>query len=259
MKSMKDNPKAEYLELSINNKILLNDSYYLLETEKTDVIPLPGQFYLLKPVEGFPSLLHIPVSIYDIDGSKLRFMIKIVGKGTESLSRLKVKERIKALGPLGKGFTFPVNTNTLLISGGIGYAPLYLLKKQLLLNSSRVNWLHGGRSSEDVFPADVIYTEDGSRGERGLVTKDLKKLLADSDSLYDSIYCCGPKRMMKEVYNIAHSKKIPLQVSLEEYMACGMGICLGCAVKVTNNGEEEYQTVCHDGPVFAGEKVVWDE
>ncbi|MBW6516461.1 MAG: dihydroorotate dehydrogenase electron transfer subunit [Candidatus Cloacimonetes bacterium] len=263
----------EYREVSIKKKEFLNDCYFILETEAVDIFPQPGQFYLLKPKKNFASILHIPVSIYDIVDSKLQFLIKVVGEGTKSLSALTEGDKLNILGPLGNGFSLVDNKKVLLISGGIGYAPLYLLKQQLSSLNNEIVWLHGGKSASDILPADLICTEDGKAGTQGLVTDELIKLLTKSESddvlistidkantFFDMIYCCGPEAMMREVTRILLPYNISLEVSLEEYMACGLGACLGCVVKTrSQNNQEEYLTVCKDGPIFQGNEVIWNE
>jgi len=256
--------KKEYLRVKIKQKISLNSCYFLLETDNLHTPPFPGQFYLLKPEREQSKILHIPISIFDLTANSLRFLIKIVGPGTKALGELNSGDMLKILGPLGNIFQIAENKKVLLVSGGIGYAPLYLLKKELLAAGNQLVCLHGGKTSEDTFEADLTCTEDGSVGVKGLVTAELLRLLEENtgsiEKKFDMIYCCGPVRMMKAVHQLASRFSIPVQVSLEEYMACGMGVCLGCAVKVrTEIGLEEYKTVCKDGPVFQADKVVWDE
>ena len=272
---MKGIKSKDYSEISITGLEFLNECYFILQTEPVSILPLPGQFYLLKPLKNFPSLLHIPVSIYNIEDNKLQFLIKKIGSGTESLAALSPGQKIRLLGPLGNQFQLVENKKVLLVSGGIGYAPLYLLKQHLLLHNNTVTWLHGGKSAQDILPTHLICTEDGSLGDKGLVTEKLIKILAQQGTLinensdyplqkglnsYDLIYCCGPKAMMIEIWKITSPLNIALQVSLEEYMACGLGSCYGCAVKIRNEqGIEEYKRVCYDGPVFNANEVIWDE
>jgi|SRR5690554_4487106 dihydroorotate dehydrogenase electron transfer subunit len=256
--------KKEYSNVQVKQKIRLNKCYFLLETENHQTSPSAGQFYLLRPEREQNSILHIPVSIFDRTENELRFLIKIVGVGTEALGELITGDRLKILGPLGNGFKITEGKKTLLVSGGIGYAPLYLLKKELMYAGNQVVCLHGGRTTEDTFEADLTCTEDGSSGLKGMVTEYLLKFLEENaksrEQQFDMIYCCGPEKMMQAVYLLASRFDIPVQVSLEEYMACGMGVCLGCAVKVrTDEEKKEYKTVCNDGPVFPANKVVWDE
>jgi dihydroorotate dehydrogenase electron transfer subunit len=257
---MKNNARKEYRKTAVKQVTHLNPSYFVLETETVEIIPAAGQFYLIKPVTGFSSLLHIPLSIYDVVEFRLRFFCKTIGKGTQELAALRSGDEIFLLGPLGTGFTLPENCKTLLVSGGIGYAPLFMLKKQLIARNNQVLWLHGGQSTQDIFPADIIYTDDGSSGEKGFVTEGMRRILNNPACPdFTEIYSCGPKKMMKTVSSFADEKRIPLQVSLEEYMACGLGTCLGCVVKMRNNEEEFYGRVCKDGPVFQAKEVIWNE
>lgn len=270
---MNERVLKEYREILINTKIVLNDCYFILETAETYILPQPGQFYLLKPLEESSFILHIPVSIYNLNNSQLQFMIKIIGPGTKRLSEMSKGDRIKLLGPLGNGFPLVEDKKVLLISGGIGYAPLFLLKEELIKQNNLVTWLHGGKAASDILPADLTCTESGEIGEKGLVTDLLAKLLETgkysednsdapevSQKPFDLIYCCGPQGMMREVSRIVSGYDIPLYVSLEEYMACGMGVCLGCVVKVKDNSDNgKYKTACQDGPVFSAAEVLWDE
>ena len=270
---MNETKLKEYREVRISSNIVLNDCYFILEIAETTLLPQPGQFYLLKPIGESSSILHIPVSIYNVKDSRLQFMVKIIGPGTRRLSELVKGDRLKLLGPLGNGFPLVEKQKILLISGGIGYAPLYLLKEELLRKENLVTWLHGGKIGSDIFPADLACTESGEIGLKGLVTDLLYKALETGHSSedtadyldgkrqsFDHIYCCGPKGMMREVSRIVSRYEIPLSVSLEEYMACGMGVCLGCVVKIQGKSADiEYKTVCKDGPVFSAAEVLWDE
>ena len=253
---MKELHNTEYTRTKVRRVISLNKQYFILETEVTNIVPKPGQFYLLKS-DDCERGLHIPVSIYDSTPDYLQFMVKVVGKGTEALSDLKVNEKIKILGPLGTAFPLQENKKVVLISGGIGYAPLYYLKKKLISCGNKVTWLHGGKSKDDVFAADYVYTEDGSVGTKGLVTSELLDFV--NREAIEVAYCCGPKAMMKSVAKLLGAHQLELYVSLEEYMACGLGACMGCAVSIKTGSGVEYKTVCNDGAVFDAKEVIWDE
>lgn len=219
---------------------------------------MPGQFFELKNPAFTHPMLRKPISVYDVDGESVSFMIKKLGKGTEQLALLKSGGTIDLLGPLGNSFLIDDSKNVLLISGGIGYPPLYYLKKNLLRARKQVWWIHGGRSKEDIFPADEIWTDDGSAGNKGFVTDGMPDYLNKHQP--EVIYACGPKPMLKTSAAIALKHGIPLYVSLEEYMACGIGVCHGCAVKVKADNAigVDYKTVCKDGPVFDANEIIWD-
>lgn len=240
------------------NKIL-NQSYFILEVDAPQIakIAVPGQFCQLLPRDTTTPMLRIPVSIYEVEGKLVRFMIKIIGMGTTQLSKMSKGEMLDIIGPLGNGFHYENVNSAILISGGVGYPPLAFLKTKL--NPDTSYWLHGGKCWEDTFPCDKIYTEDGSVGIPGLVTTGLKRYLAHHTA--EQIYACGPKAMLAACVKIAKTLKIPIQVSMEEYMGCGIGVCYGCVVRVLQKHSDDpfYKRVCVDGPIFNGYEVKWDE
>jgi dihydroorotate dehydrogenase electron transfer subunit len=238
----------------------LNDSYFVigihLDSDAQDI--LPGQFFELKNPAFSHPMLRKPISVYDVQGNTVFFMVKKLGKGTEQLSLLKAGDNLDLLGPLGNGFPLTEGSKALLVSGGIGYPPMLYLKKQLEAAGKSVYWIHGGRCEEDVFPADETWTDDGSCGKRGFVSEGLTAYLEQERP--DSIYACGPQLMLKACHQITAKHNITLYVSLEEYMACGIGVCHGCAVKVKADSDigVTYKTVCKDGPVFDSREIVWE-
>jgi dihydroorotate dehydrogenase electron transfer subunit len=238
----------------------LNSAYFIIRLDigEAAIEVKPGHFFELKNPKFRHPLLRKPISVYDEQDETLSFMIKRLGKGTEQLSQLQKGDEIDLLGPLGNSFPAIDGINAVLVSGGIGYPPLFFLKKQLLQAGKQVWWLHGGRGKEDVFPADEIWTDAGSIGHAGFVTKGLAEYLKQAKP--DVIYACGPKPMLKTCAEIASKHAIPLYVSLEEYMACGIGVCHGCAVKVKADNAigVDYKTVCKDGPVFNAKEIVWE-
>ncbi len=242
---------------TVNNIQFLTESYFLLKLQinyEANSLGEPGQFYELKVPDTVK--LRIPISIYDADNESVTFMIKIIGEGTLALSKLKIGDKLNALGPLGNTFTKPEKEKThLLISGGVGYAPLFFLKKNNPACS--FTWFHGGRDKNEVFQADKIYTNDGSLGVKGFVTAELDTYLQNNKT--DIIYTCGPKIMMKNIVAIADKYNVHVDASLEEYMACGMGVCYGCVTKIKHEDGFVYKTVCKDGPIFKGSEVIWDE
>ena len=238
----------------------LNQLYFTLSVDigeaATDI--KPGQFFELKrPYYSHP-MLRKPISVYDVQDNTVFFMVKQLGKATEQFSQMQPGDKLDLLGPLGNTFPLVKGEKAVLVSGGIGYPPLFFLKKQLAAAGKHVYWLQGGRTKDDIFPADEIWTDDGSAGKAGYVTDGLLDYLKGNKP--DVIYACGPKPMLKACADIAAKHNIPLYVSLEEYMACGIGVCHGCAVKVKADNAigVDYKTVCKDGPVFAAREVVWE-
>jgi len=231
----------------------------------------PGQFASIL-IDGI--FLRRPFSIHDVDLSHnfIKFFIQKVGKGTEQLSKLTHHDSVDVMFPLGNGFSMDngqltidnyaapnisdkssiVNrkSSILLVGGGCGAAPLLYLAKILNQNGIRPTILIGGRSKKNILRIEdyvkygnvLITTENGSLGEKGLVTEHP----IFHKEKFDQIYCCGPEPMMKAVGKLAIDKNIPCQVSLENMMACGVGACLCCVTKTT----EGHQCVCTEGPVF---------
>ncbi|QGT99666.1 Dihydroorotate dehydrogenase (NAD(+)), electron transfer subunit [Candidatus Syntrophocurvum alkaliphilum] len=219
----------------------------------------PGQYINLKVGNELDPLLRRPLSLYDVDKrlGSITLLYKVVGKGTQILTRTKVKEYVDVMGPLGRGFKIlEEKSNALLIGGGVGIAPLVYLARVLKDNNCNVQVLHGTDTKnnlvdfnklEEIGVEYILATDDGSFGFKGFVTDFLKEKINPKE--IDYIYCCGPEPMMAEVAKYALVNNIDGEVSLEEHMACGVGACLGCARKLKSK-DELYVKVCKDGPVF---------
>lgn len=220
----------------------------------------PGQFVHIRPGFSSDPLLRRPLSLYDVDQGlgSITLLYKVVGRGTDLLSRVKSREYVDLMGPLGRGFTIPrPGRKTLLVGGGVGIAPLIYLARVLKQQGNSVRAAFGAASGQDAAVYRRKYEElgveawpatiDGTLGHQGTVL-DLLKSRADPAQI-DMIYTCGPEGMMEAVTDYARSHGIPGEVSLEEVMACGVGACLGCARKLKPQ-DEEYVKVCKDGPVF---------
>lgn len=244
----------DHIGIVVNNK-KINELYNVISVQIENAnLGTPGQFYELKV--KYSQRMRIPISIYNITDNVVEFMVKIVGDGTKELTQLKEKDTIMALGPLGNPFTPPqADQNCLILSGGVGYAPFYYFKKHY--PKANITWFHGGANRNEVFEADRIFTNDGSIGIKGFVTADLHEYLQSNK--VDRILTCGPRIMMKNIANIALPFVKDIECSLEEYMACGIGVCYGCAVKVKTAKGLVYKTVCKDGAIFQGSEVIWDE
>lgn len=238
----------------------------------------PGQFVMVRVNSAIDPLLRRPFGIFDVgtyvpahSGAQpqpyLEMLYRVVGKGTAMLSELHETDLLDILGPLGKGFDLgPLEEEKLIVGGGVGLAPLYLLAKELV-RQSRVRLFAGGRTRDDILCITeferlgvecYVATEDGSLGERGLVTEALEKRL-DLDAGNASIFACGPHGMLNAVAAIAARRALFCQVSLEGYMACGMGACLGCVTPGHHHSPEtpDYRCVCTDGPVFDSVDLKW--
>ncbi len=229
----------------------------------------PGQFVMLRVRSGDDPLLRRPFSVAGLRaGGGLLLLYRVVGRGTRILSGLRPDERVRVLGPVGRGFSLPAEGSTpLLVAGGIGLAPLLFLSSAL--DSAAWRLLCGFRSGSEVIPPEplgldpgrlLITTEDGSRGRRGLVTDLLEeRLSAEPDAARCTIFACGPPAMLRRVASLAAERGVPCQVSLEARMACALGACQGCAVKAARSSGRTFHLVCQDGPVFDAADLDWGE
>ena len=219
----------------------------------------PGQFIHVKCGDNSRPLLRRPFSVHCYSGDAVEILYKLKGEGTKILAQKKPNEAIDIMGPLGNGFEIKPS-GAILVAGGIGVAPLVALIDEMN-KKSKTTVLIGAKNSEEILCSEhfknkgaevIIATEDGSLGKKGLITASLENL-AKQLTQETEIYACGPNAMLKEVSNIAAKNNLNAQVSLEEHMACGIGVCLGCAVK-TKSG---YKMVCKDGPVFNSHELDW--
>ncbi len=226
-----------------------------------------GQFFMLKISDGLDPLLRRPLSAHEIDTDgpvpHLRFLYQVVGRGTTILSNLTPGDEVDLLGPLGRGFHIvPGTEEVVLVAGGIGVAPFKELVGMIgreYPDCSVVAFI-GGKSTGDIFDdlsrlgVEVkAVTEDGSQGEQGLVTDVLEQYLQEPSGKKRLILACGPWGMMRRMAQLACLYDIPSQLSLDKVMACGVGACRGCVVKVKDSDAPDgfsYKTVCKDGPVF---------
>ncbi|HDK7139943.1 TPA: dihydroorotate dehydrogenase electron transfer subunit [Clostridium botulinum] len=210
-----------------------------------------GQFYMIRAWQDEP-ILWRPISIHDINDNSIEFLYKLEGRGTKILSKIKSEEEVEIMGPLGNGFDLEnIKGKIAIVTGGIGIAPMnYLIKSMKNINMD----IYAGFRDEvycienfnNLVDKVVVVTEDGSSGEKGYVTD----YFHPED--YDLVLCCGPEIMMNKVILMCREKKIPLYVSMEKRMACGIGACLVCTCK-TKFGNKR---TCKDGPVFKGEDIL---
>lgn len=248
---------------------------------------LPGQFIMMRKQGVKDPLLSRPLSIYGFyqteAGCVFDFLYRVVGKGTRALSRLNCGDTVDILGPLGRPFVLaPEKKHILLVAGGIGVAPLsyfaeYLTKEFGQIESSampteyrEITFYLGATTSSSLVGLPKIErfchhiklaTDDGSIGFHGTVTELLRCDLDKYDPGEFIIFSCGPKPMIKSLAKIMNPIPVPCQVSVEERMACGIGACLGCSVKVRTPDSDRwtYSQVCTDGPVFDIRDIMWDD
>lgn len=254
----------EKVEL-IEKEQLKPDIYkFSVKSEKMAKLSKPGQFLEIRVTDTIEPFLRRPISIYNVkDEEVLEFIFQVKGKGTEILATREIGEKIDIIGPLGEGvFQIEDFKNISIIGGGIGIFPLYELAKTAKANNKNTNMYLGFRSKDFVVLEDeykkvsdkfTLTTDDGSYGESGYAIDFLKKDIESSKT--DCIFACGPLPMLKAVQSFAKENNIPCQISLEEKMGCGIGACLGCAVKYTVGEESTFKRVCKEGPVFDSSKV----
>lgn len=229
-----------------NRKII--DDVFLIKLK--GLTGASGQFYMLKPNPGSNDpLLGRPISIFDADDLGLSFLYKAVGRGTRMLSQKRPDDQVEATGPLGSGFTH-FDEDAVLIGGGMGIAPLFLLaRERRLMFPSRSTKIYLGFSGDPFLGrefgaiADSVLVNMG-----GYITDDVS---FEPNALY---YACGPEPMLKAAAVMARTADSRLYISLESRMACGAGACLGCSIK-TRIGNKR---VCKDGPVFDAREVYYE-
>ncbi len=233
----------------------------------------PGQFIHVRISEGHSPLLRRPFSVHRVQGQNIELLYRVVGKGTEILSKKKRGEYLDILGPLGKGYRLPSATSKvsgiILVAGGTGVASLMFLAEWISVTNPELSILVviGAKSSEELLcEGDFrrlgcrveVATEDGTRGYEGLASDILQKLLPLSgDSTKPLVFACGPSEMLKRIGKISRKHRFPCQVSLEEHLACGVGACLGCVVRAKSS-PYTYKRVCKDGPVFDAGELIWE-
>lgn len=244
---------------------------------------LPGQFLMVR-LHGFDDpLIGRPFALYDvIDDSSgtpdaVDFVYLVEGKLTNQLSRISAGQQVDVWGPLGNGFVPQACRHLVMVAGGIGQTPFLSVAKERLgkrdfgrpaLPVEKLTFIYGARSTSrlaglEEFSATgldlQVATDDGSRGHHGLVTDLLPAELA-KDPEGTHVVCCGPHPMMAAVARVAAEHNVTCEVSLEEPMACGIGICFTCVAMIHDeDGACDYRRTCVEGPVFPAEKVAWSE
>lgn len=259
----------EFIKVKVKSIEKIKPDIFLLAFDSTYLAKhaLPGQFLHLKIKSA---ILRRPLSIHNIKGKTIYILFRVRGKGTDILSRYKVNDSLDILGPLGKGFDVRCQKTegrqqNILIAGGIGVAPLIFLAKRISEQNPKGNKLIllGAKTKKDILCEKelkkigfkiAIATDNGSRGFKGTVVGLLKnELLTIDHKVLINIYSCGPEVMLKAIYDLVKVKdNISLQVSFEQFMGCGVGICCGCSIEA----KDGYKKVCKDGPVFPA-KGIW--
>ena len=237
----------------LSNTPLTDCVYKMVLSGDTSAITALGQFVNIQITGKF---LRRPISVCDYDGDTLPIVYKVVGKGTEILSRMVAGEKLDILTGLGNGYDLaPAGNSPVLLGGGVGVPPLYNLAKRLLADGREVAVVLGFNTAAEVFYRDefaqlgcrvVVATADGTEGVRGFVTDAIR----ESGLAYDYFYACGPLPMLRALSDVT---KCSGQLSFEERMGCGFGACMGCSCK-TKYGNKR---ICKEGPVLTKEEVIW--
>ena len=235
------------------NTPLTSNVYKMVLLGDTSDITAPGQFINIK-LEG--KYLRRPISVCDRDDKTVTIIYKVVGTGTEQMAKMAVGENLDVLTGLGNGY----NTNLsgekpLLLGGGVGVPPLYMLAKELINMGKEVTVILGFNTKDEIFLEKefealgckvLVATADGSYGVRGFVTDAMK------DINYTYFYTCGPEPMLKAIYKTSNTSG---ELSFEERMGCGFGACMGCSCKTLTG----YKRICKDGPVMLKEEILWED
>ncbi len=236
---------------TITENVALTESVYKMTLSgDTSDITAPGQFVNLR-LDGL--YLRRPISVCDSENGKLTLVYKVVGKGTEKMSEMK-ECSLDILTGLGNGYDLSKSGNEpLLIGGGVGVPPLYMLAKKLIAEGKKVTVILGFNTENEIFYEQefkdlgakvYVTTVDGSKGIKGFVTDAMKELS------YSYIYTCGPEPMLKAIFA---ASKTGGQFSFEERMGCGFGACMGCSCKTVTG----YKRICKEGPVLEKEEILW--
>ena len=235
------------------NTALTQSVFKMVLKGDVSAITAPGQFVNIQ-LNGL--FLRRPISVCDLGTDAFTIIYKAVGKGTEQMSHMQVGETLDVLTGLGNGYDLSVSgSNPVLLGGGVGVPPMYLLAKQLIAQRKTVKVILGFNTKEEIFyeeafkafGADVtVTTVDGSYGTKGFVTDVLKELD------YSYFYTCGPEPMLKAVYKTSTTSG---QMSFEKRMGCGFGACMGCSCKTITG----YKRICKEGPVMRKEEILWED
>jgi len=244
-----------------NNEILPNIHFMRVKVPEIAKTGIPGQYVMVRCGEGHDMPLRRPLGIHRIYKDGIALLFTVIGRGTEWLAQRKAGDIVDIFGPLGKGFEIhPSSRNMLLLAGGVGVAPLIALAEKAIADGLSVKLLIGEKSSTKIYPEHllpsgikpVITTEDGSLGQKGMITDILPQFIPEADQ----IFACGPLSMYRAIAKM--SSKFggkPVYVLLETVMGCGVGACLSCSIE-TKHGRK---LVCKNGPVFELSDILWDK
>ena len=243
--------KQGFFEI-VSNTPLTENVFKMVLQGDTSGITASGQFVNLK-LEGL--YLRRPISVCDLEGDKLTIVYKVVGKGTKQMSLMQ-EGKLDVLTGLGNGYDLSLaGDKPVLLGGGVGVPPMYLLAKQLIAQGKKVSVILGFNTKQEIFYEEefkalgcdvTVTTVDGSYGMKGFVTDALKNME------YSYFYTCGPEPMLKAIYKASVTSG---QMSFEKRMGCGFGACMGCSCKTITG----YKRICKEGPVMKKEEILWED
>ena len=236
----------------VSNTALTASVYKMVLQGDVSAITAPGQFVNIK-LDGL--YLRRPISVCDLSADTLTIVYKAVGKGTEQMSRMTAGEKLDVLTGLGNGYDLTLSgEKPVLLGGGVGVPPMYLLAKQLIAQGKKVSVILGFNTKSEIFYEEAfkqlgcdvtVTTVDGSYGVKGFVTTALEAMD------YTYFYTCGPEPMLKAIYKASATSG---QMSFEERMGCGFGACMGCSCKTLTGNKR----ICKEGPVMKKEEILWE-
>ncbi len=242
--------------VKIKQKKWLTKDTFSLEVSLPGIDPAPGQFFQVRVSDSLDPFLNRPISVASYGWNRLLFIIKVIGRGTQLLSAKKEGEYLELLGPFGKGLRIK-RRHSLIIAGGIGIAPLYFLAQKLHINRVAFTVLYGAKTKADLIMKDeiskisnkaIFVTERGSERKMTVVSA-IRDINVDE---YKIAYACGPKAMLIELQRLC--LPVPIYAFCEDFLGCGCGLCLGCAIMYKGN----YKRICEDGPVFELRGIEFD-
>ncbi len=255
-------PLLEHVEVLGNERLAKGVGLVTLKAPRIAAAVEPGQFVHLRIAQGRDFILRRPFSIHRAEGDDVEILYQVLGRGTRELAGMGTGTAMDAVGPLGCGWRVADGvSHVLLVSGGLGAAPLGMLAERLAERGVAVTVAMGAPTDDRLVARELfegvarrveVTTDDGSAGMRGFVTLLTQELIAAGE--FEQICACGPEPMQRIVAAQADAAGVPCQVSLERLMACGIGACLSCVVST----REGHKRACVDGPVFDAREVVWD-
>ena len=236
--------------------------YQILTVRAPDIArrTIPGQFVMLDA----GNLLRRPFSVFRAESDTIAVAFDVIGVGTRWLASRALGDEMSLAGPLGTGFALDADGPTLAVGGGYGAAPLFLLAERLrpgghavhaILGAARMSRVFGSEEAARLFDSVSVTTEDGSLGTKGLVTDVLEETLRATGA--GRIVACGPMPMLEAVSAKAKEMHVPCEIAVEEFMACGIGVCWTCVIPINGRGETRFLRSCTEGPVFDGAEVAW--